>query len=234
MLPITCYLITMINIQNYGKGVMFQWTKEYLIQVLTSGRSPIVTDPLLINALQKVDRRDFLPDTIKNQAYSDTELEIGYGEKLNKPTVVAQMLALLKPKYGGKYLDIGTGTGYSAMVMGFVAGDEGHVYTIDRVQWLWEQAKDYAKKYTNIKNVEFLYKDGMEGLLSKAPFDGIHISFALENVPENLKMQLKPGGRLIYPTIDMHLKVIERKDMENFEEESISGFIFDKGKEGIA
>ncbi|CAG1021171.1 partial Protein-L-isoaspartate O-methyltransferase, partial [Patescibacteria group bacterium] len=103
-----------MKIQNFGTGAVFKWTKEYLVQVLTDGANPIVTDPLLINALNKIDRKDFLPDTLKNQAYNDVELEIGYSEVLNKPTIIAQMLALLKPKYGGRYLDIGTGTGYSA------------------------------------------------------------------------------------------------------------------------
>src|SRR5260221_3763108 len=174
----------MINIHSYGTGAVFQWTREYLLKVLTTGSNPVVTDPTLINALNKIDRRDFLDDTLKPQAYNDVELSISYGEKLNKPTVIAQMLAILKPKYGGKYLDIGTGTGFSAMVMAFVAGAEGHVYTIERVQWLWEKASLYAKAYNDIHNIDFLYRDGMEGLMTYAPYDGIHIAFALEIVPE--------------------------------------------------
>ncbi|MBE0573721.1 methyltransferase domain-containing protein [Candidatus Dojkabacteria bacterium] len=224
-----------MKIQNFGTGAVFKWTKEYLVQVLTDGANPIVTDPLLINALNKIDRKDFLPDTLKNQAYNDVELEIGYSEVLNKPTIIAQMLALLKPKYGGRYLDIGTGTGYSAMILAFVAGDEGHVYTIERVQWLWEQASTYAKKYKDINNIDFLYRDGMDGLPQKAPFDGIHIAFALESVPENLKMQLKVnGGLLVCPTTDMNLRVIQRTAIDQYEEEIVPGFIFNKGKVGLA
>lgn len=224
-----------MKIQNFGTGAVFKWTKEYLVQVLTDGANPIVTDPLLINALNKIDRKDFLPDTLKNQAYNDVELEIGYSEVLNKPTIIAQMLALLKPKYGARYLDIGTGTGYSAMILAFVAGDEGHVYTIERVQWLWEQASTYAKKYKDINNIDFLYRDGMDGLPQKAPFDGIHIAFALESVPENLKMQLKVnGGLLVCPTTDMNLRVIQRTAIDQYEEEIVPGFIFNKGKVGLA
>lgn len=225
----------MIDITKLGSGGVFQWSKEYLIKVLTTGRTPIVTDPLLINALQKIDRKDFLPDTLRAQAYADTELDIGYNEKLNKPTVIAQMLALLKPKYGRKYLDIGTGTGYSAAILAFVAGNDGFVYTIERVQWLWEQATQNLKKYPEIKNLDLLYRDGQEGLVAKAPYDGIHIAFAMENIPESLKMQLKTtDGRLVCPTIDMNLKIIERKGLEQFEEEIVPGFIFDKAKEGVA
>lgn len=224
-----------MKLNNFGTGIVFKWTKEYLIKVLTLGKKPIVKDPLIVNALNRIDRRDFLPDTLKPQAYNDTEIEIGYSEVLNKPTVIAQMIALLKPKFGGRYLDIGTGTGYSAMILAFIAGDEGHVYTIERVQWLWEQASIYARKYPDIKNIDFLYRDGIEGLPQKAPFDGIHIAFALQTIPENLKMQLKVnGGRLVCPTTDMNLRVIERTAIDQYVEEIVPGFIFDAGRKGLA
>lgn len=224
-----------MKLNNLGTGIVFKWTKEYLIKVLTLGKKPIVKDPLIVNALNRIDRRDFLPDTLKPQAYNDTEIEIGYSEVLNKPTVIAQMIALLKPKFGGRYLDIGTGTGYSAMILAFIAGDEGHVYTIERVQWLWEQASIYARKYPDIKNIDFLYRDGIEGLPQKAPFDGIHIAFALQTIPENLKMQLKVnGGRLVCPTTDMNLRVIERTAIDQYVEEIVPGFIFDAGRKGLA
>jgi len=228
--------INALNSKLVGTGMVFQWTKEYMVKVLTTGKNPIVTDPLLINALQKIDRQDFVPELLRKQAYADVELDIGYGEKLTKPTAIAQMLALLKPTYGGKYLDIGTGTGYAAIILGFVAGDQGHVYTIERVQWLWEMARDNSKKYQDVvKNVDYLYRDGIEGLLAKAPFDGIHITFALKEIPQNLLTQLKPnGGRLVVPTEDMNLKVIERKGLEEYEEEIVPGFLFDGYKEGIA
>jgi len=228
--------INALNSKLVGTGMVFQWTKEYMVKVLTTGKNPIVTDPLLINALQKIDRQDFVPELLRKQAYADVELDIGYGEKLTKPTAIAQMLALLKPTYGGKYLDIGTGTGYAAIILGFVAGDQGHVYTIERVQWLWEMARDNSKKYQDVvKNVDYLYRDGIEGLLAKAPFDGIHITFAHKEIPQNLLTQLKPnGGRLVVPTEDMNLKVIERKGLEEYEEEIVPGFLFDGYKEGIA
>lgn len=224
-----------MKIKTFGAGAVFKWTKEYLIKVLTQSKKPIVSDPMIVNALNKIDRQDFLPDTLKPQAYNDVELDIGYSQVLNKPTVIAQMIALLKPKYGGRYLDIGTGTGYSAMLLAFVAGEEGHVYSIERVQWIWEQASINARKYSSINNIDFLYRDGTEGLPQKAPFDGIHIAFAMENIPDALKMQLKVnGGRLVCPTTDMNLKVIERKGIDEYEEEIVPGFIFDKAQHGLA
>ncbi len=224
-----------MKINTFSAGAVFKWTKEYLIKVLTQSKNPIVTDPMIVNALNRIDRKDFLPDTLKEQAYNDIELDIGYSQVLNKPTVIAQMIAVLKPKFGGRYLDIGTGTGYSSMLLSFIAGDEGHVYTMERVQWIWENASQNAKKYPELKNIDFLYRDGLDGLPQKAPFDGIHVAFALETIPENLKMQLKVnGGRLVCPTTDMNLKVVERKGIDEYEEEIVPGFIFDKAQHGLA
>ncbi len=223
----------MIDINSLGSGKMFAWSKEYLVKVVSTGVNPIVTDPIIINALLKIDRKDFVPETLQPKSYMDIELDIGYGEKINKPTIIAQMISLLKPRVGGKYLDLGTGAGYVALTLGFIAGSTGSVFTMERIQWLWEQARQNANKYPEVRNVSFLYRDGSQGLVSKAPFDGIHVSFALETVPEELKKQLKiDGGRLVCPTTDMNLRVVERKGMDEFEEEIIPGFIFDPVKLG--
>ncbi len=225
----------MININPYGNANVFSWTKEYLLSVLISGKNPILTDPLLINAFRAVDRKDFVPEKLVNMAYGDYEVDIGYSEKLNKPTIIAQMLSYLAPKYGGKYLDIGTGTGYTAAILGFCAGDAGKVYSIERVQWIWENARLDLKKYPVIKNVELLYRDGSEGLIQKAPFDGIHIAFVDDEIANKIKMQLKvDGGILVHPTADNNLKIIKRNGVEDFTEELINGFVFDKSKAGTA
>ncbi len=224
-----------MNVKPFGTAAIFQWSKEYLINVMSTGRNPVLTDPILINALFKIDRKDFVPNNYKNQAYADIDIDIGYEEKLSKPTAIIQMLSLLKPKFGGKYLDIGTGTGYTAVVLGFVAGNEGRVYTVERIQWLWEQARMNSTKYKEVNNVDYIYRDGMEGLMNQAPFDGIHVAFALEEVSETLKMQLnQEGGRLVCPTIDGNVKIIQRNGHSEFEEEIVHGVVFDKGKEGIA
>ena len=225
----------MININPYGTANVFSWTKEYLLSVLISGKNPILKDPLLINAFRTIDRKDFVPEKQSNLAYGDYEVDIGYSEKLSKPTIVAQMLSYLAPKYGGKYLDIGTGTGYTAALLGFCAGDAGKVFTIERVQWIFENAKLDLKKYPSIKNVELLYRDGSDGLIHKAPFDGIHIAFVDDNISNNLKVQLKPdGGILVHPTSDGNLKIIKRTGIEEYTEELVNGFVFDKSKMGTA
>jgi len=215
---------------------VFKWTKEYLVSILSSGKNPVISDPLLINAFTQIDRKDFVPANLENKAYNDLELDIGFNEKLTKPTIIAQMIAELKPKLGGKYLDIGSGTGYSSAILGFIAGENGKVYSIERVQWLWEQSRTNIQKYPRLtRTIQCIYKDGLAGLINQAPFDGIHISFAVDKVPESLLMQLKiDGGRLVTPTTDNFLKIIQRNGIEEYEEETIPGFTFDTYKQGMA
>src|SRR5690606_22050036 len=91
------------------------------------------------------------------------------------------------------------------------------------------------QKYPNIRNVEFLYRDGKEGLVQEAPYDGIHVAFAFNEIPESLKTQLKVnGGILVCSTEDYNVRVVERKSIDEYEEDIVSGFVFDKGKEGLA
>jgi protein-L-isoaspartate(D-aspartate) O-methyltransferase len=219
---------------NSSGSAVFRWDKDYLVQLLSSGKAPIITDPVLIEAFHKIDRKDFIPQLQQKDAYSDIELDIGFGERLNRPTIIAQMIAVLGPRNGGRYLDLGTGTGYSAAIIAFTAGQTGKVFTLERVQWIWELARNNMRKYPGIKNIEFIYQDGMEGYVGKAPYDGIHVAFAIENIPEKLKMQLNTnGGKLVCPTHDNNLKVVVRKGITEFSEEIIPGFRMDRAKVGM-
>lgn len=221
---------------NIQSGGVFSWSRQYLLQVLTTGKNPIVTNNALMLAFAEIDRADFVPERLKAKAYNDAELEVGFGERLTKPTVIAHMLNVLKPEYGQKMLDIGTCTGYTATLLGLVAGEKGAVYTIERVQWLWEQSRvNHAKYKQKAPNVHFLYRDGLEGLAMQAPFDRIHIAFAVEKVPEVLKKQLKVNnGILVCPTTDYNLRVVERHGIDDYTEEIIPGLVIDHGKGGLA
>lgn len=223
-----------VDIKTLGSGTAFVWTREYLYNLLTKSKNAPLYSPKIMAAFQYLDRKDFIPEEFKDKAYQDIDLEIGYGENFTRPSTLAQIAELLKPKQGGKYLDIGTGTGFLAMVLGFVSGQTGKIVSIERVQWLWELARKNSTKYRDINNVSFLYRNGLEGLPQQAPYDGIHISFAIDNLPETLKMQLNPnGGILVYPTLENELKVIERMG-EDYIEEIVPGFIFKEGKVGVA
>src|SRR5687768_12755446 len=107
----------MVDIKQFGGAKLFTWDRDYLFRVLTSGKKPPISDPKLAMAFRQIDRKDFVPERQHDSAYQDVDLDIGYGEKLTRPTVLAQMASLLNLRPGGNYLDIGTGTGFFACIM---------------------------------------------------------------------------------------------------------------------
>ncbi len=222
-----------IDIDAYGGAGVFKWTHEHLLRVLTTGEKPIVTNKLLIKALQFVDRIDFVPEELREQAYTDHELEIGYGEKLNQPTVVARMLELLDIDLDGNYLDIGTGSGWVACLLAAATGERGHVYSLERIQFLIDIARMNVRKYPELTNIEIVFRDGSKGLEDFAPFDGIHISAAFAEVPEVIKQQLRIGGKAVVPTHNDEIVVVERIAKNEFKETIHPGFFFGKVLDGV-
>lgn len=223
-----------IDIRHLGSGNVFSWSKDYLYSYLTSGKQAVLRTPNIMAAFHEIDRKDFIPHEYKDKAYEDAEIDIGHGEVITRPSVLANQMELLSPKAGGTYLDIGTGTGYFAMLLGFIAGPKGKVISVERVQWLWEMARSNSSSYKDVNNITFLYRDGSDGLLQHSPYNGIHVSFSMKNISESLKSQLNPeGGILVVPTSNKDLRVIERNGDE-YTEEIIPGFIFQEGKSGVA
>jgi len=223
-----------INLDRYGGSGIFTWSHEYLNRVLTTGKNPIIKTINLKNSFRSIKREDFIPEEFQEYAYQDKDLNIGYGCVLNKPTVIAEMLALLNPKLGGKFLDIGTGTGYTAALLGVAAGVKGVVYSLERVQFLVDIARLNLAKYPEIKNVEIVFRDGSQGLPDFAPFDGIHISASLPKILGIFKNQLQVGGRLVVPTENDDIRLIERISTREFKETVKKGYFFDIMKQGIA
>jgi protein-L-isoaspartate(D-aspartate) O-methyltransferase len=221
----------MIDVNKLPSVKLFRWTRDYLFQVMAK---IVIDDSILLSAFKEIDRADFVPEKLRDSAYSDQEIEIAYGERLNSPIVVADMLNQIKPVPGGTYLDIGTGTGYVAALLAYCATETGKVYSMERLQWLWEAARNSVKKY-KFSNVEILYRDGLEGLPLKAPYDGIHVSFIInQEIVDKLKVQLKNSkGKLVFPDVNNNVTVIER-DGENYTQEIVRGHVFKEGKAGIA
>jgi len=220
-------------IDQLGGAQPFSWNHQYLNKVLTYGKSKIITSPNLRNAFNTVDRSDFIPEKLQAMAYEDRDLPVGWSCILNKPTTIALMLQLLNPKFKSRFLDIGTGTGYVAALLGVAAGPESQVISLERVQFLVDIARINLAKYPFLNNVELYFKDGSEGLKEQAPYDGIHISAAYEEVPRGVVNQLKIGGRLVAPTSNNSIILIERLGKSEFRETIHKAFFFDKIKEGI-
>lgn len=215
-----------INLDDYGGAEAFRWDHDYLVSFLTTGKHRIVKQPLLKNAFRNIRREDFVPRELKEFAYEDRELDIGFGEVINKPTVVAEMLSLLRPKFNGRYLEIGTGSGWVAALLSLAVGMMGEVYTVERVQFLVDIAKLNLEKYPDLQNIKVVFRDGSIGLPDYAPYDGILVSAGFEKIPESIMRQLLIGGRMVVPTLNREIKLIERISEEEFQETTYDGYFF--------
>jgi protein-L-isoaspartate(D-aspartate) O-methyltransferase len=218
---------------NKSQYMPFKWTNEYLHQLLTLDKNKIISNKHLSIAFQLVDRGDFVPQEFQDIAYMDYDIDIGFGSTLDKPTVIAQILELLNPRPNLKVLDIGTGSGYIAALLAVACGEDSKIISIERVQFLVDIALLNIAKYPDLTNVKIYLRDGTWGLSDQSPYDLIHISAAFETIPEEIQNQLNIGGKLVAPTTDGHLHLIERTSQTEFKETIKTIVKFDKIKSGI-
>ena len=163
-------------------------------------------------AFLEVPREKFISESQKKYAYVDTPLEIGDGQTISAPHMVAIMCEGLDIKKGQKILEIGAGSGYHAAIVSKLVGEKGHVYTIERYTSLAEKSKKNLEN-TNITNVTVETGDGSEGLPKHAPYDRIYVTCAAPSIPPPLLEQLKDQGKLMIPVGRMicDLELIEKK-----------------------
>ncbi|HEV8581144.1 MAG TPA: protein-L-isoaspartate(D-aspartate) O-methyltransferase [Thermoanaerobaculia bacterium] len=154
-----------------------------------------ITRPDVIAAMEQVPRHLFVPDALREKAYSDQPLALGQGRTVYQPYVVALMTQLLELKHGDKVLEIGTGSGYHAAVLSRIARE---VYSIEIVPPVASQASKRLS-VLGYHNVEVRAGDGYQGWPEKAPFDAILLSAAPERIPKPLLDQLKVGGKMVAP-----------------------------------
>ena len=149
----------------------------------------------IIKAFLKVERHLFVPKRYRSRAYGDHPLPIGEGQTISQPYIVAFMTQVLDLKRTDKVLEIGTGSGYQAAILGELSDN---VYTIEINEPLGRRAKDLLKEL-GYSNVKVKIGDGYKGWKEHAPFDAIIVTCAPTHVPAPLKEQLKEGGRMIIP-----------------------------------
>jgi len=154
-----------------------------------------IIDTETLKAMRKVERHLFVPDQNRSQAYNDSPLPIGHGQTISQPYIVAYMTQLLNVSQGDKVLEIGTGSGYQAAILGEIAKE---VFTIEIVEALGEQAKRRLKAL-GYDNVTVIVGDGYSGFQKEAPFDAIMVTAAAGDIPSPLIEQLKDGGKLVMP-----------------------------------
>lgn len=152
-------------------------------------------DARVMDAMLAVPRHEFVPEDVRHLAYENHPLPIGHDQTISQPSLVAMMTDLLELPDDARVLEVGTGSGYQAAILGEICTA---VYSIEIVEPLGLQARDVLAKL-DYDNVEVRIGDGYAGWPEHAPFDGIIVTAAADEAPEPLVEQLKPGGRMVIP-----------------------------------
>lgn len=171
----------------------FEHDRHAMVRYQLRGRG--VSDPRVLAAMGTVRREAFVPADERDFAYSDGPLPIGHGQTISQPLMVALMTQALKLSGGERVLEIGTGSGYAAAVLGEIASE---VFTIERIAKLAEHATNTLQS-EGYSNVQVKCGDGTLGWEEHAPYDAIVATAAGPSVPNALKEQLKITGRLVMP-----------------------------------
>jgi protein-L-isoaspartate(D-aspartate) O-methyltransferase len=154
-----------------------------------------VRDERVLEAMRRVPREEFIPAELSDSAYMDGPLPIGSEQTISQPFIVARMVEALRLSPGDRVLEIGAGSGYAAAVMAEIVEE---VYAVERHENLARAAEERLQR-VGYGNVEILHGDGTRGWPEKAPFDAIVVAASGPRVPESLREQLAPGGRLVIP-----------------------------------
>ncbi len=165
------------------------------MQFLFSLRKAGVVEKQVLDAMEKVDRKNFVNGIFSEKAYEDMPLPIACGQTISQPTVVGLMTQALQVTSRDKVLEVGTGSGYQAAILSLLAR---RVYTIERHSLLVNNATKVFQKL-NISNITTILSDGGHGLEQQAPFDRIIVTAASDDPPASLLSQLKIGGIMIIP-----------------------------------
>ena len=157
-------------------------------------------DERVMAAMAAVPREQFVLPAYRHLAYQNTPLPIAAGQTISQPLIVALMTHLLDPQPEDVVLEVGTGSGYQAAVL---AGLVLRVYSVEIVEELATEAAGVLARL-GYDNVSVRAGDGYAGWPEHAPFDGIIVTAAAEEIPPPLLQQLKPGGKLVIPVGEEH------------------------------
>jgi protein-L-isoaspartate(D-aspartate) O-methyltransferase len=165
----------------------------------------------VMQAMARVPRHQFVPVELREWAYHDLPLPIGYGKTISQPFMVALMTDLLAIEHDEKVLEIGTGFGYQAAVLAELAKQ---VFSVEIIEELAQEA-DIRLRTAGCDNVQLRIGDGSRGWVEEAPFDKIIVTAAPERIPPRLLEQLTPSGKMVLPVgavDEQKLIVVDRGD----------------------
>ena len=154
-----------------------------------------IKDERVLSTMMSVPREDFINSNMREKAYDDVALPIGYGQTISQPLMVAIMVSALMVGRSDNVLEIGTGSGYQTAILSRLANS---VDSIDRIPELLSSATVKLEDL-NCKNVKLLTAEVSLGCERRGPYDAIIVSAAAPKLPNSLLEQLKNGGRLVIP-----------------------------------
>jgi protein-L-isoaspartate(D-aspartate) O-methyltransferase len=194
-------------IRNPGIGMTSLRTRMRMVERL---RAQGIRDELVLAAMGEVPRHIFVDEALASRAYEDIALPLGYGQTISSPHTVARMAELARNgRPLGRVLEIGTGCGYQAAVLGRIARQ---VYSMERLAALVRKARRNLCA-AGVNNVHLRHGDGHVGMPEVAPFDAVVLTAAATRAPDALLGQLDAGGRMVLPIArndEQHLVLIER------------------------
>ena len=179
-----------------------------------------ISNPNVLEAMEKVPRHEFVEEGLKGVAYQDNPLPIGMDQTISQPYIVALMTDLLDISKGHKVLEIGSGSGYQAAVISHLAMS---VITVERIPKLFKKAKETLRKL-GYNNITVVMADGSIGYREYAPYDRIIVTAASPSVPEELIEQLADAGKIVIPVGGMYtqqLVVLKKEGDKTIRTESI-------------
>ncbi|MFO7602461.1 MAG: protein-L-isoaspartate(D-aspartate) O-methyltransferase [Gammaproteobacteria bacterium] len=199
-----------------------QRTRDRLIERL---RGKGIANEQVLQVMRTTPRHLFIDEALASRAYEDTALPIGHGQTISQPYIVARMteilLAGLNPK---RVLEVGTGCGYQTAVLAPLVEQ---LYSVDRIAPLQTQARQRLTQL-QLRNIVFRITDGHWGWSDYAPYDGILVTAAPDEIPEELLYQLADGGRLVIPIgqAGQQRLFMIRRDGEDFHHEALDWVSF--------
>ncbi|MGB1091090.1 MAG: protein-L-isoaspartate(D-aspartate) O-methyltransferase [Oceanobacter sp.] len=205
-----------------GIGMTSQRTRDRLVQRL---RDAGIKNEQVLAAIASTPRHLFVDEALAHNAYEDTALPIGHGQFISQPYTVARMTELLLGDQSrlDRVMEVGTGCGYQAAVL---AGFASEVYTLERIEPLYKKTRTRLREL-GYKNIRPRLSDGSWGYEQSAPYNGILVAAAPEQIPASLKEQLADGGRLVIPVGGerQRLHLIERQG-DDFLETDLEDALF--------
>ncbi len=201
-----------------GIGMTSQRARTRMLENL---KAQGIADPMVLAAMNTIPRHPFLEESIQQRAYDDTPLPIGQGQTISSPYTVARSCELACQGHMlERVLEIGGGCGYQAAVLSKLAKE---VLSLERIAKLIGRARKTLREL-RINNVVMKNVDGSFGFKAAAPYDAIIVAAAMPYIPEELKLQLKPGGRLVAPVgagETQHLIMVEAGPEGGFTEREL-------------